>query len=210
MSGHPLTARGVDKQAACRFDYGISAVTNQEAPVGRIGLASRVFFRVLFDAAWAERMRPLLAGEPPSPVAAAQTIEPKATKKPPVRSDALNLLGALQREARLVDFLQEPIAEYSDEQIGAAVRDVHRDSAAVLKRVFALQPICEEVEGATVELAGDFDAAQYRLTGRVPDQPPFRGALAHHGWRATQCALPEWTGTDSAALVIAPAVVEVT
>lgn len=175
--------------------------------MGRIGLAFRVFFRVLFDAVLAERLRPLLAGEL-APGPAPTPLDAKPAKKSPTRSDAINLLAMLQREARLVDFIQEPIAEYSDEQIGAAVRDVHRDSATVLQRVFALKPIREETEGTTVELAGDFDAACYRLTGRVPEQPPFRGALAHHGWQATQCALPEWTGTEAAAMVIAPAVVE--
>lgn len=176
--------------------------------MGRISLAFRVFFRVLFDAALAERLRALLAGESP-PSAPPAASEAKPAKKSPARSDALNLLAMWQREARLVDFLQEPIAQFSNEQIGAAVRDVHRDSAAVLERVFALKPIREEPEGATLELAGDFDAASCRLTGRVPEQPPYRGALTHPGWRATQCVLPEWTGTEAAALVIAPAVVEI-
>jgi hypothetical protein len=169
----------------------------------------RVFFRLLFDATLAERVRPLLVGEPAAaPVA--PTAAPKPSKRPPARNDALNLLAMLQREARLVDFVQEPIGDYTDAQIGAAVRDVHRDSAAVLKRVFALAPICPQTEGSTIELDDDFDAARYRLTGQVPDHPPFRGALAHHGWQATQCVLSEWTGAESGALVIAPAVVELT
>ncbi|HEV3340120.1 MAG TPA: DUF2760 domain-containing protein [Pirellulales bacterium] len=183
--------------------------------MGRIGLAVRVFFRVLFDAALAQRVRPLLSGEAPSAVAppdeegrTTPTPTPKTSKKPPGRSDALNLLAMLQREARLVDFIQEPIAGYSDEQIGAAVRDVHRDCAAVFERVFALVPIRQEAEGSTIELSGDFDAAQFRLAGRVPEQPPFRGTLAHHGWRTTQCVLPEWNGSEAAATVIAPAVME--
>jgi hypothetical protein len=165
---------------------------------------------VLFDAALAERLRPLLAREPlpRAPGSRPAPIEAKPAKKGAARSDALNLLAMLQREARLVDFIQESIAEYSDEQIGAAVRDVHRDSAAVLKRVFELTAIRDETEGSTVELAGDFDVACYRLTGKVPEQPPYRGALAHHGWQATQCVLPEWSGAESAAMVIAPAVVE--
>ncbi len=115
----------------------------------------------------------------------------------------------LQREARLVDFLQEPIAAYSDEQIGAAVRDVHRDSAAVLERVFGLKPVVPAEEGAAVDVPDDFDAAKYRLTGNVADRPPFRGVLMHHGWEATRAALPAWTGGASGAEVIAPAVVEI-
>lgn len=178
--------------------------------MGRIGLAFRVFFRVLFDAALAEHVRPLLAGEaaPPSAAPTTPAAVAKPSKKAPARNDALNLLAMLQREARLVDFIQEPITDYSDAQIGAAVRDVHRDTAAVIKRVFGLAPIRDDAEGSTIELAGDFDAARFRLAGQVPGQPPFRGTLAHHGWQATQCVLPEWTGAESAALVIAPAVVE--
>ena len=177
----------------------------------RIGLAFRVFFRVLFDAALAERLRPLLisAGAPQAAAPVAEKPQPKP-KNAPTRSDALNLLAMLQREARLVDFIQESVAGYSDEQIGAAVRDVHRDCAAVLRRVFDLTPIRGEAEGSTIELSGDFDAARYRLAGQVPERPPFRGTLAHHGWQATQCALPEWSGTEQAALVIAPAVLELT
>jgi hypothetical protein len=177
--------------------------------VGRIGLAFRVFFRVLVDAELAGRVRPLLveAAQAPSIPGTPPRPEVKMTKKP-ARGEALNLLAMLQREARLVDFVQEPIAGYSDDQIGAAVRDVHRGCAAVLQRVFGLTPISKEAEGSTIELAADFDAARYRLTGRVPDQPPFRGTLAHHGWQATQCALPEWSGAGNAVMVVAPVVVE--
>lgn len=178
--------------------------------MGRIGLAFRLFFRVLFDAALAERARPLLAADAQT----AASVTPRPAEPPPKqkagRSDALNLLAMLQREARLIDFFQEPIAGYSDEQIGAAVRDVHRDAAMVLKRAFALQPVREEAEGSTVEVPADFDAAHIRFTGKVADRPPFRGTLAHHGWLATQCVLPEWTGDEQAALVLAPAVVELT
>ena len=57
--------------------------------------------------------------------------------KPPARSEAITLLAALQREARFVDFIQESLAGYTDAQIGAAARDVHRDCGTVLKRMFA-------------------------------------------------------------------------
>ncbi|HEV3002970.1 MAG TPA: DUF2760 domain-containing protein, partial [Pirellulales bacterium] len=176
----------------------------------RIGLAFRVFFRILFDAALAERVRPLLVEAAAVPTTPAAPKLAEKTKKKPARSDALNLLAMLQREARFVDFIQESIAGYSDEQIGAAVRDVHRDCAAVLQRAFALSPIRTESEGSTVELPAEFDAARYRLAGHVPERPPFRGMLAHHGWQATQCVLPDWSGADDATMVVAPAVVELT
>jgi len=39
-------------------------------------------------------------------------------------------------------------------------------------------------------------------------EPPYRGVLRHHGWRATRCELPTWTGSAQAATVVAPAEVE--
>src|SRR6476660_4800895 len=42
-----------------------------------------------------------------------------------VHASALTLLAAFQREGRLVDFLQQEVAGFSDEDIGAAARIVH-------------------------------------------------------------------------------------
>lgn len=171
-------------------------------------LAFRAFFRTLFDREFRAQVERLVRGELPQ--AAAEAPAPIAPTEPkrPKRSEALTLLAALQREARLVDFIQEPIDSYSDAQIGAAVRDIHRDCAALLKRVFNIQPLLPDNEGATIEVPAGFDAARYHLTGNVSGQPPYRGVLAHHGWQAATCELPEWTGSEEAARVVAPAVVE--
>src|SRR5688572_13872407 len=174
-------------------------------------LAFKAFFRTLTNREFRRQVDQLVQGALPEPAAApkpAQPTEPAADRKRPTRSEALTLLAALQREARLVDFLREPISSYSDAQIGAAVRDIHRDSAAVLDRMFGIQPLLTDEEGAQVEVPAGFDAARYSLTGAVSGQPPYRGQLAHHGWQATRCELPSWTGSDEAALVVAPAVVE--
>jgi len=176
----------------------------------RLILAIRVFFRVLFSAETAERVEPILNDEPATLPAAGDKTQTKTPAKPraPAQSEAVTLLAALQREARLVDFLQEGLGEYSDAQIGAAVRDVHRDSANVLERMFALKQISDDEEGTEIELAAGFDASRYRLTGKVEGEPPFRGRLAHHGWEATKCELPSWSGDDTAARVVAPVEVE--
>lgn len=175
-------------------------------------LALKAFFRTLFNREFRDQVDHLVRGELPAP-AAQQPVQPPAPQKPPEpkrpqRSEALTLLAALQREARLVDFLMEPIAAYDDAQIGAAVRDIHRDSAALLERMFGVRPLENMAEGAAIEVPAGFDAARYSLTGAVSGPPPHRGVLAHHGWQATRCELPSWTGSDAAALVVAPAVVE--
>jgi hypothetical protein len=148
--------------------------------------------------------------QPPVPTApAVKPIAPKpAAAKQPARSEAITLLAALQREARFVDFIQESLAGYSDAQIGAAARDVHRDCAAVLARMFALRPAVTEEEGKEVEVPAGFDAGRWRLTGNVTGQPPFHGRLVHPGWEATVCELPTWSGSAEAARIVAPAEVE--
>lgn len=161
------------------------------------------------DAFLAEQVEKVLELEgPPVEEPAPEPTKPEPAKRGAVRNDALTLLAALQREGRFVDFVKEPIAGYSDAQIGAAVRDIHRDCGALLERLFGLQPVEAAVEGAEIEVPEGFDPARIRLVGKVTGQPPFRGQLCHHGWEATRCELPEWTGSERSLHVIAPAEVE--
>lgn len=178
--------------------------------MARIGLAFQLFFKALGDAAFAERAREVAEGKPLPAPAAAPTPRPTApAARAAVRSEAVSLLAVLQREGRLVDFLKENISGYSDAQIGAAVRDVHRDCAAVIDRLFALKPVRNEAEGASIELPAGFDANRLRLTGSVGGAGPWRGQLRHAGWEATKVEVPEYTGTAEGARVVAPAEVEV-
>lgn len=174
-------------------------------------LAIRVFFAVLFRGEVATRVQRALdqpalpAAEPTKPSAPAVRIEkPKA----PARSEAITLLATLQREARFLDLAQESLDEYSDAQVGAAARDVLRDARKVLERLFALKPVLDQEEGASVDVPAGFDAGRFRLTGDVSGQPPFRGRLVHHGWQATKCELPAWSGSEASSRVVAPAEVE--
>jgi hypothetical protein len=141
--------------------------------------------------------------------------EPKksSTPKPaqptaPIRNDAITLLAALQREARFVDIVKEPLGNYTNEQVGAATRDVLRDCGTVLDRMFKLGPIIEQEEGAQVEIPAGADSDRYRITGKTTDETT-AGALVHHGWQAQQCELPKWTGSKESALIISPAELEV-
>ena len=179
----------------------------------RLWLAIRVFFAVLFNSRLASELKALLPGEgseQPAPATAAaapgSVVEP--TSAPP-RNDAITLVATLQREARFVDIVKEPLGAYSDEQIGAAARDVLRDCGVVLDRCFAIQPVVEDSEGAELEAPADFDTGRYRLTGNVVGNPPFRGKLVHHGWQATRCELPQWSGSEQSTRVVAPVELEV-
>jgi hypothetical protein len=182
----------------------------------RLWLAIRVFFSVLFSSETAvrveEALRSLGAAGGAVPPAAKSEQRPEPKKAPPpkaaTRSDALTLLATLQREARFVDFIKEPLGGYSDAQIGAVARDVHRDCAAVVDRLFALVPIVAQEEGTATEVPSGFDSGRFQLTGNVAGDPPFHGRLAHHGWEATKCEVPAWSGKEASARVVAPAEVE--
>lgn len=171
--------------------------------MSKLGLAFRTFFRLLSDASFAARMAELDSGE--------ETAEPATAPAPrrDQRSSALTLLATLQREARFIDFVMEPLDGYPDDQVGAAARDVQRDCAAVVRRIFAPEPLMSEPEGSTVQVPVSFDPQRYQLAGEVAGEPPFGGTLRHHGWRAAKCEMPSWAGEDDSATVVAPAQVEI-
>ncbi len=181
----------------------------------RIGLAIRVFWKILFDASFARTVQAAL--DRPSDETAAdhrfatQTTEVAETvvDTAPRRSDAISLLAALQREARLIDMVKEPLAQYSDAQVGAAARDVLRDCGRVLDRLFDLRPVVDQEEGSPVDVPPGYDAGRYRLTGNVGGEPPFRGRLVHHGWMAARCEVPTWSGSPASCMIVAPEEIEV-
>lgn len=181
----------------------------------RFWLAIRAFWSVLLNAQVGAAVERVLAApaaaeptqvEPEDIVASRQPTKPAPSQ--PARSDAVTLLAALQREARFVDIVKEPLTGYSDQQVGAAVRDVLRDCGTVLERMFALQPIATQAEGESIPVPKNYDPGQYELSGNVSGQPE-SGRLVHPGWRATRCDLPTWSGSKQSALVIAPVELEV-
>ncbi|HZU36734.1 MAG TPA: DUF2760 domain-containing protein [Gemmataceae bacterium] len=160
----------------------------------RIWLAHSAFHRILSDPATADKVEPLL-GPPKS------AIPPKPSGAP------LRLLALLQRDGRLIDFLLEDIQAYPDPQIGAAVRDIHRGSQAVLKEHLLLEPVLPQSEGSEVEVPRGFDPSAIRVVGNVTGEPPYRGTLLHHGWRVKEIRLaPVPPGQDE--FVLMPAEVE--
>ena len=142
------------------------------------------------------------------------TDPPTATRveqivlKAPAGPD-LRVLAVLQRDGRLVDFLQEDIDAYTDDQVGAAVRDIHRGCRKALRDYLTVEPILPSQEGESVLVAADFDPAEIRLTGDVQGTPPFRGVLKHHGWKVKSVHLPVIPGARDDSAVLAPAEVEI-
>jgi len=185
-----------------------------------LGIALLVFGRALYDPAFARAFnrgfdpaspqgetgaRPPAAPAPlplkPVPAAPLATLD----KAPP--DSALLLLGLFQKEARLVDFLQQDVADYSDQQVGAAARVVHQGLRRVLEDHVTIAPVRTEPEGGRVTLPAGFDPGEVRISGQLVGEPPFRGTLVHGGWRATDLHLPKVvSGRDLG--ILAPAEVE--
>lgn len=120
----------------------------------------------------------------------------------------LHMLTVLQREGRLVDFLQEDLDMYEDEQIGAAVRDIHINCRKILNKNLSMTPIITGNEGEAFTVESGFDPDAIKLTGRVTGQPPFQGIIRHKGWRAQKLDLPDLSATKAPA-IISPAEVEI-
>jgi hypothetical protein len=162
----------------------------------RLKLACAAFFTILFK------------GRPPAPL---QTSQPFAQARAAASDDsdrAVQMMALLQRDGRLIDFLMEDLATYTDAQIGAAVRDVHAGCRRALDRYVTLESVLSAREGEPTTVPDPIDAAAIRLVGNVTGRPPFRGTLLHRGWRVSRVELPP-LGPASSRRVIAQAEIEV-
>ena len=160
----------------------------------RLPIAFGAFFQVLGNPGFAARvitLREPLATTPVAPTPAPVPAAPAPVMKEATPDAALQLLGLLQRDARLIDFTQEDLSQYSDADIGGVARVMHEGCAKVLREHFTLTPVRQELEGSRLTLPAGFDARAVRLTGNVVGQAPFSGTLCHRGWRASETRLPK-------------------
>jgi hypothetical protein len=180
--------------------------------LNRIVLAFRCFFNILFSGELSAGVLTALrlprrdtTSKPASKPPAAAPTPPAAAARP--SDGALQILGILQREGRLIDFLMEDITSFTDDQVGAAVRELHDQCHEALARHVTLEPMIDGVEG-TFAKAPSKDPSIVRFVGNVPAKPPAGGTLRHKGWKAAKINLPpQPAGQDAGNL--APAEIEV-
>jgi hypothetical protein len=213
--------------------YGLAVSESTLPLVTRLWFCVVCWLRVLFDGAfaarvWAVRHRMPALGPAESDLADDESEDDDALDEESDgdeeddeqeraaaaarRADAiavapLQLLALLQREGRLIDFLQQEIADFDDADIGAAVRVVHEGCRKALHDHATVEPVREEAEDSPVRVPKGFDPSAIKLTGEVKGEPPYQGMLRHRGWRVTDLRLPEaLEGHDFS--VVAPAEVE--
>jgi hypothetical protein len=116
---------------------------------------------------------------------------------------ALQLLSLLQKEARFIDFINEDVTAFRDDEIGAAARVVHGGCSKAIKEHFSLAPVRTEAEGSNITLPAGFDASENRITGNIVGQAPFTGTLIHKGWQVKEIRLPKLAQGYNAAIIAA-------
>lgn len=186
-----------------------------------IAVAFRAFFAALFNSQKAKLIQTVLDNDagvtvidqlpspPAKPEPAKSVATPVATtgSTKPIRSDAITLLATLQREARLVDLIQEPLDQYSDAQVGAAARPCLSQCRSTIARIFELSPLLGQSEGQSVDVPESASPLRYQWVGDA-GAGKRSGTLVHAGWQANRCELAQWTGSAEDANVIAPSQIE--
>jgi len=138
--------------------------------------------------------------EPPGPS--------KQERKRNERFRSLHLISLLQREGRLLDFFNEDLDDFNNEQIGAAARKIHADCKAAIQKYIGPKPIMDQNEGENVTIDPGFDPSSIKMTGNVSGKPPFKGMLQHRGWRSSKFEMPGLSNVKDPN-IISPAEVEI-
>lgn len=175
-------------------------ISIQAGGVGGLGKLLGIAKQAQSDAAFAAKLQAILGGAEIKPIEPPKPVKPSGAP--------LRMLGLLQAEARLVDFLMEDIAGLPDAQIGQAVREVHKKAQAALKQHAVIEQVLPGNEGDSATVPLGFDPSAVRVVGNVTGEPPFSGQINHPGWRVKELKLaspPE--GADE--FVLQPAEVQI-
>ncbi len=140
------------------------------------------------------------------------SLGPSVKREGGSRSEALELLAALQRDARFIDFIKEDVSCCDDVSLAAAARTTHDRCAETLERFFQIRPLSGVPEGEITRIDPTAQTpVRFRVSGTAAHTLGTDVAcrVAHAGWIAEKCEPPRWSGREEDALVLAPAELEV-
>ncbi len=170
----------------------------------RLWLSWVAAFRILFDGRYAAQVATLRSAEepataPPELPPEPPRVEPMVSKQASAEDGALQLLSLLQREGRFVDFVEQEVTTFSDQDVGAAARLVHEGCRRALHAHARVLSVRAEAEGARLSL--EKASAEVKLVGNVAGSAPFRGVLRHRGWKVEELKLPKLIGAHDPKVV---------
>ena len=179
-----------------------------------LGLALGAFLKCLFNRDFAEGVKGLaLERKKDSRCQASFKDDVPSQEKQQSKPDelypwgAVHVLAELQKEGRFMDFIEEDLSEYEDDEIGSSVRSIHEGCKRALEKICERDKIIDQEEESSVRVDRDYDANAIKLTGRVSDMFPLKGQLVHPGWRVKDIRLP--LRSKGLRPVLAPAEVEI-
>ena len=177
-----------------------------------LGIALGSFLKCLFNRDFSEAVKSMaLKGEyrlkPKVKKAVVKSEEPSSQEMGDFELGAIQILSDMQKKGRLIDFLEEDLSQYGDEDIGSSVRSIHDGCKGVLSKVLIKEKILDQEEESAVRVNKDHDIHAMKLSGRVSENFPLKGVLVHPGWRVNEVKLSR--KPEKARPILAPAEIEI-
>src|SRR5215469_14012023 len=107
--------------------------------VARFALAWKFFWRILGRPDFARRMAREIAAPAPETPQEKPSLPPER-----LHASGLLVLSLLQRDGRLIDFLQENVTGFSDADVGVAARVVHAGCKKALAEHFTVESVLKD------------------------------------------------------------------
>ncbi|MBF0199201.1 MAG: DUF2760 domain-containing protein [Planctomycetes bacterium] len=181
-----------------------------------LGIALGAFLKCLFNRDFAGQVKELAIARKSRQVEASPEPPEKTVEAPPTpekeennNSDwaVISLLAELQKDGRFIDFMEEDLSHYDDEEIGSSVRTIHEGCQKALKRIISKEKIIDQDEESSYRVNKGFNTHHIKLNGKVSDNFPLKGTLVHPGWKVTDVKLGE--RSQHLDKIITPAEVEI-
>jgi hypothetical protein len=170
-----------------------------------LGLALGAFLKCLVNPVFADEVKELaLVRKKSLGQSELEVVNKTAPEKPKLQEEkqvpveasltdyelgAIQILSELQKEGRLVDFLEENLSDYEDDEIGSSVRSIHEGCKKVMDKVLEKEKLVDQEEESSIRVNKDYNATQIKLSGRVSETFPQKGILVHPGWKAKNLKL---------------------
>lgn len=173
-----------------------------------LGIACGAFLKCLFNPTFGQKVLELASNKVEEKVEEEVVQEPASEATISGASlGAIHILSELQKEGRLIDFLEEDLSQYEDDEIGSSVRSIHEGCKKAVDKVLVKEKVLDQEEESTIRVNRNYNSHEMKLSGRVSENFPLKGVLVHPGWKAVSLDLPQ--RPEASQKILAPAEIEV-